>query len=67
MEAIEQAEGEKRVQAVLIAPLLALGLAKPSPLMLDVFGSPMGREAISKGWAPELLVDITANRKWPRA
>jgi len=32
MEAIEQAEGEKRVQEVLIAPLLALGLAKPSML-----------------------------------
>ena len=32
MDAIEQAAGEKRVQDVLIAPLLALGLARPSML-----------------------------------
>ena len=131
MEAIEQAEGEKRVQDVLIAPLLALGLARPSmlrqagfevmlkelrqmlaymsadnlvrlreeiedrpggkdgdrfpialkilkwarkiqqpeagpsPLMINVFRDSLGLEALAKGWAPELLINIRAERKWP--
>lgn len=33
MEAIEQAAGEKRVQEVLIAPLEAMGLGKPSTIL----------------------------------
>lgn len=131
MEAIEQAEGEKRVQEVMIAPLLALGLARPSlltkaefevmlktmrqmlaymtaenlvrlreeiearpggkegdrfpialtimkwarkkqepkvgpsPLLLDVFASEMGKQALAKGWAPELLINIRGARRWP--
>lgn len=133
MDEKAQSEGEKRVDAVLIAPLLALGLAKPStatksdfeaqkkelrqklaymsdpglvslrewieahpggkdkdrfpiplkilpeayriqepetgpsPLMLKVFGHPMGREAIEKGWAPELLKYLRASREWPQS
>lgn len=133
MDEKAQTEGEKRVEAVLIAPLLALGLAKPStatnaafenqkkelrqklaymseaglislrewieahpggkekdrfpiplkilpeahriqepetgpsPLMLKVFGHAMGREAIEKGWAPELLKYLKAAREWPQA
>jgi hypothetical protein len=133
MEAIEQAEGEKRVQETLIAPLMALGLARPSmlrqaafevmlkelrqmlaymsadnlsrlrekvkdrpggkdgdrfpialkilkwareiqqpeagpsPLMLEVFANQLGRDALVKGWAPELLTYIRGDRKWPGA
>lgn len=37
----------------------------PSPLMLKVFGHPLGREAIAKGWAPELLTWLKGNREWP--
>ncbi|NRB17714.1 MAG: hypothetical protein HRU33_09160 [Rhodobacteraceae bacterium] len=131
MEAIEQAAGEKRVQDVLIAPLLALGLARPSmlrqagfetmlkelrqmlaymsadnlvrlreevecrpggkegdrfpialkilkwarkiqqpevgpsPLMINIFRDDLGQEALAKGWAPELLINIRGARKWP--
>jgi hypothetical protein len=37
MEAKEQSEGEKRVEAVLIAPLEALGLARPTTATLAKF------------------------------
>ena len=133
MEAKEQSEGEKRVEAVLIAPLEALGLARPttatlakfegqknelrqklaymteaglielrewveahpagkdadrfpiplkilqrahkietpetgpSPFILKVFATHhLVPEALAKGWAPELLRQVTAERGvWP--
>ncbi|MVO14824.1 hypothetical protein [Parasedimentitalea huanghaiensis] len=41
----------------------------PSPLFRDIFASPLGQEAISKGWAPELLDWLRdlpmGERKWP--
>lgn len=37
----------------------------PSPLLLKVFGHPLGQEAIQKGWAPELLTWLKGNRAWP--
>jgi hypothetical protein len=133
MDAKEQSEGEKRVEAVLIAPLEALGLARPttatiakfegqknelrqklaymterglielrewveahpagkdadrfpiplkilkkareietpetgpSPFILKVFATHhLVPEALAKGWAPELLRQVTAERGiWP--
>lgn len=133
MDEKAQNEGEKRVEAVLIAPLLALGLARPttatkaefeaqrkelcqklaymseagltelrewveahpggpakdrfpialkvlkrahqietpesgpSPFILKVFAQHhLVPEALEKGWAPELLRQVTAERgKWP--
>lgn len=37
----------------------------PSPLMIKVFAHPAGREAIAKGWSPELLTWLKGNRAWP--
>lgn len=37
MDEKAQSEGEKRVEAVLIKPLLALGLAKPSSATIATF------------------------------
>ena len=37
-----------------------------SPLMLAVFGAPIGREAIANDWGPELLRYLKRYRKWPR-
>jgi hypothetical protein len=133
MDEKAQSEGEKRVQAVLIEPLLALGLSRPSnatkaefegqkrelrqklaymgeldlidlrkwievnpggkegdrfpiplkilkrapgikepeigpsPFILKIFGTHhLASEALEKGWAPELLRQVTAERgKWP--
>lgn len=133
MDEKAQSEGEKRVEVVLIAPLLALGLAKPStatkadfaaqqkelrqklaymsesglielrewieahpggkdkdrfpiplkilrhapqieapetgpsPFILKIFRDHhLATEALEKGWAPELLRQVTAERgKWP--
>lgn len=38
-----------------------------SPLLRKVFAHAVGREAIEGGWAPELLADLRANRRWPGA
>ncbi|NIZ63300.1 hypothetical protein DL239_20235 [Sedimentitalea sp. CY04] len=131
MNTEDQAAGEKRVQDVLIKPLLDLGLAKPStltkarfddmlkelrqmlaymtaenldllrqevevrpggkdgdrfpialkirkwardiqqpvsgpsPLMIEVFTHQLGRDALEKGWAPELMINLRGARKWP--
>jgi hypothetical protein len=37
----------------------------PSPLMVKVFAHPLGREAMAKGWSPELLTWLKGNRSWP--
>jgi len=37
-----------------------------SPLFRAVFASPMGREAMAEGWAPELLSRIRRVRVWPK-
>ncbi len=37
----------------------------PSPLIRKVMSSPLGREALAKGWAPELLAHVKAVREWP--
>lgn len=37
-----------------------------SPLFRAVFASPMGREAMAEGWAPELLSKIRRARVWPK-
>lgn len=36
-----------------------------SPLMRAVFAAPLGLDAITGGWAPELLEWLRKNRKWP--
>ncbi|MEX0304315.1 MAG: hypothetical protein AB3N24_17990, partial [Leisingera sp.] len=36
-------------------------------LMLKVFDNPLGREALAKGWAPELLTHLKGHRSWPGA
>ena len=133
MDSTKQADGEKRVDAVLIKPLQRRGLAKPgsltkaqfeemikdlcarlaymsepnlmaleeqaasnaggkdrdrfpianrilewagqiqspsdeaSPLIRAVFSSQLGADALAAGWAPELLVELKKNRRWPNA
>ena len=38
-----------------------------SPLIRKVFASPLGQDALVGGWAPELLSDLRAARRWPVA
>jgi len=38
-----------------------------SPLIRAVFAHGVGRDAISEGWAPELLAHLRRNRVWPGA
>lgn len=37
-----------------------------SPLIRAVFAHDLGRDAIEEGWAPELLLDLRRNRRWPK-
>lgn len=38
-----------------------------SPLIRAVFAHAMGRDAITQGWAPELLREVRNTRRWPNA
>lgn len=38
-----------------------------SPLIRAVFANPLGLDALSDGWAPELLKDLRVNRRWPKS
>jgi hypothetical protein len=133
MDISQQADGEKRVEMLLINPLQRRGLAKPgsltkaqfeemvkdlcarlaymsapnlmaleeqaasnpggkdrdrfpisnrildwagqiqppgdeaSPLIRAVFAAQLGADALAGGWAPELLVELKKNRRWPNA
>ncbi|WP_299647964.1 hypothetical protein [uncultured Jannaschia sp.] len=36
-----------------------------SPLIRAVFANELGRDALSGGWAPELLAELKLTRRWP--
>lgn len=38
-----------------------------SPLIRAVFGNQLGLDALAGGWAPELLSELRASRRWPGA
>lgn len=38
-----------------------------SPLIRAVFANPLGLDALTGGWAPELLAELRTNRRWPNA
>lgn len=38
-----------------------------SPLIRAVFANQLGLDALAGGWAPELLLDLRASRRWPGA
>jgi hypothetical protein len=38
-----------------------------SPLIRAVFANQLGLDAVTGGWAPELLVELRTSRRWPNA
>ena len=47
------------------APEIEVPDTGPSPLILRIFRSDLGREALAKGYAPELLAYVRKAREWP--
>jgi hypothetical protein len=38
-----------------------------SPLIRAIFANPLGQDALTGGWAPELLIEVRKARRWPGA